>query len=319
MLLIMLVLLLGSIGFHTFRTLEKLIELSTRCSKICGNVLGKTGQYFIFSIVKASQTLTLAISKGDTGSSNDWSNYKPNFESANPNLTAWDLREIYRFIKALIKAGRLERKSLLKTHPYNPLRYKVNTNHVKLLREFWLALKENNSNKMWVLKAQLSAFHTKELLPYVVMPNVSFFRIAKLAKLHPILKLGGILKRMSGMVHIAKWHTNRNINKYNRYMFKQLNKNNNNSRIFWNLANLLLHNSTSFKLSCIRKVFPTWYKDLSLNSMYRILKDLNNLNFKKFLYKRKNIPKANGKIRSLGVPTPAWRIHQTGLNMILLV
>ena len=62
-------------------------------------------------------------------------------------LTAWDVKEILKFITALILAGRLERKSLLKTHPFNPHRFKVNANHVKLLREFWSALKKENSNQ----------------------------------------------------------------------------------------------------------------------------------------------------------------------------
>ena len=72
-------------------------------------------------------------------------------------------------------------------------------------------------------------------------------------------------------------------------------------------------------MSCIRKTFKTWYKDYSLKFIFKLLLDYKNLNLKKFTYKRVNILKANGKTRSLGVPTPAWRVYQTGLNMILLV
>ena len=153
MLVIMLVFLLGSIGIHNYRRLEILLELVVWCIKVSGKSLKAIEQCAYISTVKTCQALTLFISKGDSGSNNHWSNYKPNWEEANPTLTLWDLKEILNFIKALIKAGRLERKSLLKTHPFNPFKFKVDTNHVKLLREFWLALKENNSKKMWVLKA----------------------------------------------------------------------------------------------------------------------------------------------------------------------
>lgn len=58
---------------------------------------------------------------------------------------------------------------------------------------------------------------------------------------------------------------------------------------------------------------------MSFDRIKRIIRKYNNLNLDKYNYKKVIIPKANGKLRSLGVSTPEWRIYQTGLNMILLV
>lgn len=85
-------------------------------------------------------------------------------------------------------------------------------------------------------------------------------------------------------------------------MFKQLNNNRNNARQFWNIARLLLFNSVSFRISCLLKLYPTWYKTESLWFIKKLLKKYNNLDFSAFSFKKMIIPKANGKLRSLGVP-----------------
>lgn len=114
-------------------------------------------------------------------------------------------------------------------------------------------------------------------------------------------------------------YKNWRMNKYLRFMFMKLIMNRHNPRIFWKLASLLIYKSISFRLSCIIKVYPNWYKKEGFKFIKRLITNYNNLNMNKFNFRRVLIPKANGNIRSLGVPKPAWRVMQTGLNMIILI
>lgn len=176
--------------YHKLFQWQALINMTQILFMSYGEVLIIIKQWLLFYIVKSSQALTLIISKGDTGSSNDWKNFKkPNFDFGNVELTSWDVKEIMNFIKALYKAGRAKKTNLLRVHPHNPHRFKVNVEHVDLLRKFWDALGEGNSKAMWILKAELSKFTYEYLYPFPLLPNVSRFRITTLAKYHPILKL----------------------------------------------------------------------------------------------------------------------------------
>lgn len=72
-----------------------------------------------------------------------------------------------------------------------------------------------------------------------------------------------------------------------------------------------------FRLSCLRKINPTWYKKVNFDKIRHLLNSYNKLDLRKFIYRRVAIPKANGGIRYLGVPKESWRLYQTGLNIIL--
>jgi len=57
-----------------------------------------------------------------------------------------------------------------------------------------------------------------------------------------------------------------------------------------------------------------------MEDILKLIVEYNNLDLDNFDFKRKNIPKpGTNKMRPLGIPKPAWRIFQTGLNMLLQI
>lgn len=195
-------------------------------------------------------------------------------------------------------------------------------NHRTYLRGLW----ENKLNTKIPKQEIISNFdsvikHADVLSPYMKIPNAGNFQVTELHDYHPILSKELIKKRMKpASIEIKELSSElRYMNNYIDKMFRNLNKNRSNPRQFWNIARTLLFYSISFRISCLIKVYPTWYKTEKLIFVQKILKNYNKLDFSAFNYKQLIIPKANGKLRSLGIPKPAWRLFQTGLNMILLV
>lgn len=120
--------------------------------------------------------------------------------------------------------------------------------------------------------------HADYLMPFERLPNVSEFGITDLAPYQPLLLNKGDIKLRidSPKMEYVKGRNSR-MNHYLRYMFKQLNKNRGNSKIFWFLGKLLLCNSISFRLSCLKKIYPTWYKDEFVGFIKKILNKYNSL------------------------------------------
>lgn len=102
-------------------------------------------------------------------------------------------------------------------------------------------------------------------------------------------------------------------------MFKVLNAHRCDGRIYWNIGLLMLSSSVSFRMSCLKRIEPRWYKSLPWSKVKHMLKKYSNLEIRNYIYKQVMIPKTDGSLRPLGVPAPEWRLLLAGLNMLLLV
>lgn len=183
----------------------------TLIGKLLKNMSVPVKRYLIFCIVKLAQSITLIFSEnGNTGSNNNWKNSQFSSEKLTYPKVVWahrqsggrDIKEIIKFLTAYIRAGRSmkentppwRRKPIGGAH--NPLKIKEKANHINLLREIWKEIEQGNKKAISVLRSKITGVNYKELYPYPKLPNVSYFEIKKHSKYHPILKLGGILKRM---------------------------------------------------------------------------------------------------------------------------
>ena len=94
-------------------------------------------------------------------------------------------------------------------------------NNRDLLKRLWSGDYSGKSKEK--LCQELNKY-SDELYPYCSVPNVSEFKIKELSEYHPILKKEGIKKRVTGPeIEYAKG-SNRNMNRYLKHMFIQLNK-----------------------------------------------------------------------------------------------
>jgi hypothetical protein len=136
------------------------------------------------------------------------------------------------------------------------LRYKeVYPEHIKHLKELWKEdlPKERRSELIRILG---NPKYVQDVHPYGKIPNVSKFKIEKLADQHPILRMFDILKREEKPLISKEPGSNAKFNRYLKHQFTLLHKYRDNPRKFWKLADILLHNSISFRLVLLFKIFP---------------------------------------------------------------
>lgn len=89
-------------------------------------------------------------------------------------------------------------------------------------------------------------------------------------------------------------------------------------RAFWTLWLRIVSRSVSFGFLALHKVFPRWYKEMSLKSVLSMMKKFYVIRrHLKTNYRvtEREVPKPNGKMRTLSVPEKHWRLYLYLINL----
>lgn len=159
-------------------------------------------------------------------------------------------------------------------------------------------------------------------MPRIFFPNISNFKIL-LGPLSWIFALFGFSKRVNSSA-LYRNYRNGGVNRKLVYYFYMLHIFREQKLMgkFWKLAFVVLKDK-DYMIGTFINVFPSWYKCMSLQEVFKILNEVERINSSPLEnlyidYKRVYILKADGKrFRPLGVPTKAWRVYLSMLNNLI--